>query len=148
MQSLRHTKANWPIALEELIERRDQCAKVESRWSIVFLIVFFGFLFANIPFSTWLDSEDAPKWLGVAWLVVFFAILIGNLPLMYRTMKNRLRSFDLVCPSCSKELNAKIMPMAVATGHCCNCGALLVINHPSKTEQDGAGQPATRAELR
>lgn len=143
MHSLRYTKANWPVTLEELIERRDQCTKIESKWSMVFIVVFFGFLLANIPFSNWLDSEAAPKWLKIVWLFVYFAILIGNLPLLYKTTKNRLRSFDLVCPTCSRELNGKIMPMAIATGHCCNCGTLLVSNHPSKSEQGVGGQPAT-----
>jgi len=128
MQSLRYTKASWPITLDELVARRDQCTKVESKWSIIFLIIFFGFLIANIPFSNWLDN-DAPTWIRVLWMVVFFAVLIGNIPLMIKTIKKRLRSFDLICPSCSKELTAKIMPLAIATGNCCNCGALLVSNH-------------------
>ena len=142
MQSYQHTKVAWPISLQELIERRDQCAKLESKWSIKFLILFFGFLIANIPFVKWMEhSEMAPKWLSPVWLVVFFAILFGNLPLYYYTLRGRVRSFDLVCPNCSKELWAKLMPFAVATGHCCNCGAMLVKNHPFKTEQGAAANP-------
>lgn len=133
MKSLRHTKAKWPITLEELINRRDQYTKVESRWSIWFLIIFFSFLLANLPFSNWLESDEAPKWLSVVWVTVFFVILIGNIPLLCKATKKRLRSFDLTCPSCTKDLRAQALPMAIATGHCCNCGIQLVSNHPANT---------------
>lgn len=135
-QSFRHTKADWPIALDELKARRDQCLKAESRASIFFLVVFFGFLFANIPFADWMDhSGEAPKWLGPVWLGVFFAILLANVPLMIHRVKKRQRSFDLVCPACEKLLNPQLMAVAVATGHCGHCGAQLVSNHPFKTKE-------------
>jgi hypothetical protein len=148
MKSLKHTKANWPVTIQELIDRRDQYKKVESRWSIISLIAYFGFAFAFIPFSKWfMHSVDAPKWVRIVYIIVFLASLMSYLPLWLYTIKKWLRSFDLVCPACSKELEEKLMPITVATGHCGNCGALLVSNHPAKTEPKSGEGSSTAASL-
>lgn len=129
-RSFRHTQPEWPISLEELKQRRDQCVKAESRSSIVFLILFFGFLFANVPFVNWIESNTTlPAWVKPAWLGLFMVVLIGNLPLMVYLLKRRVRSFGLNCPSCDKMVHAQAMAIAVATGHCSHCGVKLVKDH-------------------
>lgn len=134
MSPLRHTKAQWPISLQELLQRRDHYAKAEMNWCVIHGIIFFGFLIANFVFiRSHQQGGKAPPWVNMV-VVGFF---IGNLLLLVRTSRKRLRSFDLICPSCLKLLDARIIPLAVATGHCCNCGALLVSNHPSRLESTG-----------
>jgi hypothetical protein len=146
MKSLKHTKANWPITLQELIDRRDQCKKIESRWSIISLIVLVGFVFALMPFTKWfVHNVDVPKWVMTVLIIVFLVSLVSYLPLFLYAFKKLLKTFDLVCPSCSKEIAVNLMPITVATGHCGNCGALLVSNHPSKTEPKGGVGPFSAA---
>jgi len=146
MQDYRNTKANWPITLEELIERRDQFNKPAPRGLIDF--AFYLVIFISIVvFVIWYVSGDhvgnikivsadesrRSEPLLFSWM--FFVIPIGGILSLFYTLKMKYKSFDLVCPSCSKDLDSrKIMPMAIATGHCV-CGALLVSDHPSKSGQ-------------
>jgi len=147
-----NTKANWPITLEELIERRDQFNKPAPRGLIDFVIYLVIFI-SIIVFVIWYlhgdhvgnikivfaDESRRSGPLLFSWM--FFVIPIGGILSLFYTLKMKYKSFDLVCPSCSKDLEPrKNMPMAVATGHCV-CGALLVSNHPAMTGQTTPYKP-------
>jgi len=146
MQNYRDTKADWPISLEELNARSHQCNKpapIRSNRFAIYIAIFFSILF----FSRLLrrcESEVEVRRVGMVIYVLIFFILNGGVLLVAHTRKKNLKAYDLVCPSCSKLLYArKIMPIAIATGHCCNCGAQLVKDHPSMTGQGAPDPPAT-----
>jgi hypothetical protein len=132
MQLLRYTKASWPIPHEELIARRDQCAKIETRWVVVQMIVFFMLLGVMHTLGKWIDGPNSPEWLTIVWVVVLSAIGIGNLLIYNITIANRMRSFDLACHTCFKILDKIMFSKALATGKCCNCRASLISNHSRK----------------
>jgi hypothetical protein len=140
MQSLRYTKASWPIPHEELIARRDQCAKLETKWVVVQMIVFFILLGAMHPLGKWIDGPNSPEWLTIVWVVVLSAIVIGNMLLFNITIANRMRTFDLACPNCFKILDKIIFSGVLATGKCCNCRTSLVSN-PSRENKPRQSNP-------
>ena len=134
MKSFRHTKATWPVPLEELIARRDEQSKRHEKFSIVSTVILFSVLFGNIPLVRWLERDGEPDaWIWVLMLVSLFTFLFGNIFVLNWWAKKSMREFDLQCPKCKKFIDyKKLMPIAVATGHCCSCGAQLVSDHPSK----------------
>lgn len=132
MSSPIDTKSSWPIPLEELLQRRDACAKAAVPWGILQAVIFLTGLAVPILLVSWLrNAPPEYQWLNAAGLVLFFAFLFGNLLLTNFTLRRRQLAFHLICPSCAALLNGRIMQVAMVTGHCSQCGMLLVSDHPS-----------------
>ncbi|MES2706911.1 MAG: hypothetical protein V4726_09950 [Verrucomicrobiota bacterium] len=129
--STRHTKPDWPLALAELIRRRDEHLKLERRVSIIWNLCFFTILISNVFFAGHIDRlKPSRPWIPVAYLIGFFAFLILNLVFVIRSLRNRTRSFGLQCPSCGILLDRRALPIVVATGNCGACGAKLLQDQP------------------
>jgi hypothetical protein len=146
MNSLHNTKASWPISFSELKERRDQCKRRENVVSIIWMVIFFSILFANLPFSKWITQrQNEEPWIGITYGILFFSFLIGNLVVMIWSIKRRLRAYSLQCPECRVLLSSNFMPILIVSGRCPNCGALLVHDHPKEqAEQVGVDNFALR----
>ena len=128
----RNTPAEWPIALDELKARRDACKKRENIVSFVWLVVFFGLLFGNIPLAEWItEQQKTYPWLGITYGVVFFGLLFGNVFAIFWIQRQRMRAYDLVCPACGTLMRGGLIPLAITTGRCGACGAELVVDHPA-----------------
>lgn len=107
---------------EEFLMRQQAARREENIVSIIWLIVFFGVLFGNIPLAKWMDHHKPAPWIQVTYGLIFFSFLLGNLVLMIWTIKRRVRKYGLNCPSCDKPLTATTGQIAVATGKCGHCG--------------------------
>lgn len=131
--SLKHTKAQWPVSLEELKERRDQNGHDQGMHLGMLCVGLFVFLAANAPLIDWIENNEVAKWVPFLSMVILFVALFGSLGLMIWIAQRYTRAYDLVCPSCGKNLHRnQLMPVAVATGHCGHCGVQLVKDHPSR----------------
>jgi uncharacterized membrane protein len=131
--STRYTKPVWPLSLSELIQRRDECAKVESRFALIWTIFFFAVLFSNVFLAKRVESLKANHpWVEVIGIIGLFTFLILNAVFLIRSMKSRLKSFGLHCPSCDALLSRASIPLVIATGNCGGCGAKLLHDQPPR----------------
>lgn len=128
--SLKSIKARWPIDLDELRQRRDQHSKVEAKASAFHTIVLVALPITLIAIPTGLDIDQTPQWLVITCSIIFAVLFMAGLLHWVKGIKQRLRDFDLVCPTCSKEIDAQMMQIAIASGHCGHCGTRLVSEHP------------------
>jgi hypothetical protein len=128
MQSLRYTKADWPITLQEFIDRRDQFIKVAEKFSSRILIIMFGFLGVNVLFAS-LFEKQISDWLEKIFVGILFTFLFGLLFYTLSVAKKMYHSFDLICPLCSKTLGYRAITKAISSGVCSKCGALLISDH-------------------
>ena len=125
--STRYTQPVWPLSLSELIQRRDECAKVESRFTLISTLFFFTILISNVFLAKRVESLKATHpWMEVIGIIGFFAFLILNFVFLIRTTKSRMKSFGLQCPSCDAPLSRASIPLVIATGNCGGCGAKLL----------------------
>ena len=129
--STRYTKAVWPLSLSELIQRREECAKLESRASLIWVVCFFAILIGNVFLAKRVESLNTthPR-IEVIGIIGLFAFLILNLVFLIQTTKSRLRSLGLQCPSCNAPLHRNKLPVVIATGNCGGCGAKLLHDQP------------------
>ena len=131
--STRYTKAVWPLSLSELIQRREECAKLEFRVSLIWIICFITILIANVFLAKRVESLKATHpWVEVICIIGLFAFLILNLVFLIRATKSRLKSFGLQCPSCDAPLHRASLPVVIATGNCGGCGAKLLHDQPPR----------------
>ncbi|TLD72774.1 hypothetical protein FEM03_01490 [Phragmitibacter flavus] len=142
------SKADWPISLTELIARRDVYSRRIGRVGGTSMVLLFSFLFGNFFLIRWLErDEKMPNWLAAVGVVVLFSYLFGNMFFLLWNHKKATKSCNLQCPHCAKPLTDKILiPVAIATGRCGNCGGLLIIDHPNSQEPDNSGNRLGRAE--
>ena len=97
-----------------------------NRWSVLFLVILFGFLTIGILLPKIMDAEKPSIWIHVFYGVIIFGVPIGNLVLIFWFLKHQPRKFGLQCPSCSKPLTGITGQIAVATGFCGHCGERVV----------------------
>ncbi|MDA7916161.1 hypothetical protein N9B94_02900 [Verrucomicrobia bacterium] len=105
----------WPLSHKEFTAKRTPPRK--EIWGIVpfFMILLLSGLF-GYP--------------GTG-ITVSFSYLIGFCILG----KKRIRQLGMQCPQCNETLYEKYQKLALGSGHCCQCGALLIHDHPIRTKR-------------
>ncbi len=144
MPSFRNSKAEWPIPREELIERRNQFDRVQLRLLRSLLVPITGLAIAgSIGIPLLVRSGQFPESFKSIWQIVLFSlVLLVNFLVCWHFPRKWLGSFDLLCPSCSKELKDEFMSTAVTTGRCGNCATLLVSDHSAvQSDSDAWSDP-------
>lgn len=116
---------------EEFIRKQKAMASSSNKWSVGFLVVFFGILLANIPLAKFidhhkLDHQKTVIWIQALYSVGFFGFLIGNVPLMIWFRKRQQRRFGVQCPNCGAPLVDVSAQIVIATGNCGHCGAQIL----------------------
>jgi hypothetical protein len=109
----------------DFISRQRAAKREENIVSIVWIVIFFAVLLANVPLSSWFDRNKPAVWIKVTYLCLIFGFFIGNLVLMIWSAKRRYRKFGLHCPACDKPLTHVAGQIAIATGNCGHCGVSL-----------------------
>ena len=105
---------------QEFIVERDALEKTDTRFSIIWFALFFGYLFSNMAFL-YLKIELVPKQYAQ---FLFYGVLIGfSLVLWMR--RRHVQKFHLPCPNCKKSLTHAAGQIVVATGNCGYCGVKL-----------------------
>jgi hypothetical protein len=94
----------------------------EKRVTMIWMIVFFGVLFGNLPVAAWMDHHKEKILIHVIFGILFFGFLIGSIPILIFIGKRRIRKFGLVCPNCQKPLFQAMASIAIASGNCGHCG--------------------------
>jgi hypothetical protein len=102
------------------MQRYQRCRKEENIVSAIWLVIFFIFLFVCIYIGEFIESQ--PRWLEVTFIIAFFSILFTNLFFIFKTIRNRLRRYGLVCPNCRQVFSARRMIYILNKGCCANCG--------------------------
>ncbi len=105
----------------EFITRLCAAKRQDRIVTTIWLVVFFGVLFGNLPLTKWLQHHQSKVWMSTVYLPVFFGFLIGNLVLTIWLTKRRIRKFGLLCPACGKPLVQATAQIAIATGNCGHC---------------------------
>jgi predicted RNA-binding Zn-ribbon protein involved in translation (DUF1610 family) len=114
----------WPVSKEELKKRWNLCKREENIISGIWIVGFFGFLFACVALADFI--EQLPRQLEVAFIVLFFTALAANLFFIFKTINDRLRAYHLICPNCSKTINSRRINYIVNHQQCPNCGYRLI----------------------
>ena len=104
--------------------RTDRYNRSVVLWTLIWLPLFFGALFANVPLSASMDHASAR--LQVLYGIVFFGFLVAQFPLMYFWHRSRVRKFGLACPHCRAQLVKQLGQIALASGNCGQCGEAIV----------------------
>ncbi|MCF7874122.1 MAG: hypothetical protein K9L84_00020 [Candidatus Omnitrophica bacterium] len=120
----KYSKLNWPVPAKELKKRYESCRREENRVSAIWLVLFFMFLFGCIALGDFVESLS--RTIEIVLIVFFMGGLVGNLFFIFKTIKDRMRDYGLVCPNCKKVFNVKLINYVLNTGHCYRCGAKLV----------------------
>ena len=111
---------------QELINRQQAMIRNSNRWAVLFLVILFGFLLANIPLSRIMDTEQPSMWIQILYGIIFFCFPIGYLVSVFWFLRRQQRTFGLQCPNCNKPLIGVTGQIAVATGACGHCGKTVV----------------------
>ena len=120
----KQNEPKWPVSKEELKKRWNSCKREENIISCIWTVVFFGFLFGCVAWADFI--EQLPRRLEVAFIVLFFTALAANLFFIFKTINDRLCAYYLICPNCSKTINARIINYIINNQHCPNCGYKLI----------------------
>lgn len=120
----KYSKVNWPISAEELKNRYLSCRKEENRVSGIWLVLFFAFLFGCVAIGKFIDQLS--RGLEITAIVIFMGILGANLFFIFKTIKDRMRDYGLVCPKCKKVFNSRFINYALHTGYCYRCKTKLI----------------------
>lgn len=123
------------MTVEELISRQHALSRSTNRWSIFFLVVFFGVIFGNLPLGRKMDDPSTPVVVKAIYMMVFFGIIFGNIPLMIWFSRRQSRVFGLGCPNCGKPLTGVTGQVAVATGKCGLCGSWVTSNKAGSADE-------------
>ncbi|MCF7872865.1 MAG: hypothetical protein K9L80_01490 [Candidatus Omnitrophica bacterium] len=120
----KYTKVDWPISVAELRSRYLSCRKEENRASGVWLVLFFMFLFGCVAIGGFI--EQLSQGLETAFIIIFMGILGANLFFIFKTIKDRMRDYGLVCPNCKKVFNSRFINYTLHTGCCYRCKTKLI----------------------
>lgn len=124
IDAFKQNRPKWPVSKEELLKRWDSCKREENIISLIWTVAFFGFLFGCVALADFI--EQLPRQLEVAFIVLFFTALAANLFFIFKTINDRLRTYYLNCPNCSKTINARRINYIINNQHCPNCGYKLI----------------------
>ncbi len=112
---------------EFLLRRRVSIRRVYVV-GIIWLVVFFGGLFGNLPLVKWLTRHKSQHWMDTTYGPLFFGVLFGNLILVLWWLRRLRRDTGLFCPACGKPFDGKLGKVLVSTGKCGSCGATVFLN--------------------
>jgi hypothetical protein len=107
------------MRLEEYLRKRDEFARREKRFNLIYLPIFFGLLIGNLFLVSVIPENWGGWWL---YLIGFFALLLGNVWFTRRREKKVLSEAGLNCRSCRHPLFGVHGDLAVTTGRCAYCG--------------------------
>ena len=110
---------------KEFIQAQTTAAKALNKRMAIWLVLLFGGMFGLLPIVDYLDKRPEEfGWIAKASGGVFLGLILVGFGFLawYGTKQQRKGP---KCPHCSKPLlllNAKI---AIATGHCAECGEMV-----------------------
>jgi DNA-directed RNA polymerase subunit RPC12/RpoP len=108
------------ITKQAFINKQKSMIRSSNRWAVIFLVVFFGVLLANLSLAKSIDR--AAIWTQVFYAIVFFSVLIGTIPLVMWFQKRQQKRFSVQCSSCGRPLVDISAQIVIATGNCGHCG--------------------------
>ncbi|MCF7871252.1 MAG: hypothetical protein K9L95_06245 [Candidatus Omnitrophica bacterium] len=120
----KYSPIDWPVSAEELRSRYLSCRKEENRVSVIWIILFFMFLFGCVAIGKFIDQLS--RGLEIAFIIIFMGILGANLFFIFKTIKDRMRDYGLVCPNCKKVFNVRLINYILNTGCCYKCRTKLI----------------------
>jgi transcription elongation factor Elf1 len=138
--------AKGTMTKSEFLERHQAFQRAGNRFAALWLPVFLGFLFVNIPISSWIERHANPT-MHLAYAIAMpcaFAGLIGWLVMF--GMKQR-RSHGLLCPSCGKAMTGVSAQITTATGNCSHCGVRVLSDQSSSVGHPNPAAPTATPPL-
>ena len=105
--------------------RLNSAKRDETRFNAVFMVVFFGTLYANYLLGVWMDEHKPALWIQLVYGAAIVGFIVASIVVALRGDKRRVRKHGLSCPVCQQPLVQTFAQAALATGCCPQCGARL-----------------------
>jgi uncharacterized membrane protein len=109
----------------ELVKKSEEHAKAAKRaWTPA--LIFLGCI---AIFLLWINSHKeviSKELFGIIAVIGSYVGMLGAIVIAGKTMKKHRQNIGMVCPACKKDFIGGSLQLAIASGRCGRCGAIIL----------------------
>ena len=110
---------------EELVKKSEEQVKSSKRaWMPA--LIFFGCLAVFLWWAHFHKEIIPEELFGIIAIVGLYVGMIGGVIFAGKTMKKHREKLGMICPTCKKDLIGGSLQLAIASGRCGRCGAVIL----------------------